>query len=61
MTETIHETHSGSDIGVYVISTSGREVFIQAQVGDTISLRTERVDSTYGFFFVLTCFEYNAV
>merc|ERR1712110_954370 len=58
MTETMHETHSGSDdnTGVYVISTSGREVFIQAQTGDTISLNTERVDSIYGFYSILTCF-----
>ena len=64
ITETHHETHSASsDINnsAFVISTSGREFFIQAQTGDTISLRTERVDSTYGFYFILTCFEYNAV
>ena len=64
ITETHHETHGGSDdinTSAFVISTSGREFFIRAQVGDTIGLRTGEVESIYGFYEILTCFEYNAV
>ena len=56
--ETNIQTHIGS-ASVRVDSTGGREVFIQAQAGDTISLRTERVD--FSFYRTLTCFQFNAV
>ena len=55
MPETQHETFSLlSSAG----STGGREVLVTAQQGDTLTLRSERLD--YGFYHILTCFEYNA-
>ena len=55
--ETEHRTMAAS---ANVDSTGGRLVYIQAQEGDTISLRTTTDDSTYGLYNILTCFEYNA-
>ena len=53
--ETLHKTHSNSG---EVWSTGGREILVTAQQGDTLTLRTERLD--YHFNYILTCFEYNA-
>ena len=54
--ETEHRTYSDN---AYVDSTGGRLVYIWAQAGDTISLRTTTYDSTYDLYNILTCFEYN--
>ena len=43
----------------FVESTRGRTVFLQAQAGDTISLRTTVLD--WRVFEILTCLEYNSV
>ena len=58
MRETVHRTYSGNGSGT-VGSTGGREILVTAQQGDTLTLRTERLD--YHFNYILTCFEYNAV
>ena len=56
MSETKYGTFSDSG---YVWSTGGRVVYIQAQAGDTISLRTGVED--FDIYYIITCFEYNAV
>ena len=43
----------------FVESTGGRTVFLKAQAGDTISLRTTVLD--WRVFEILTCLEYNSV
>ena len=47
----------GSSNAVY--STGGREVFIQAVAGDTLSFKSDSVDLYLGF--LISCFEYNSV
>ena len=54
--ETLHDTYSDSGL---VRSTGGREILVTAQQGDTLTLRSTRLGDY--FYYILTCFEYNAV
>ena len=56
MQETEHWNYSDRDL---VCSTGGREILVTAQQGDTLTLRSGGLD--WGFYHILTCFEYNAV
>ena len=55
LSETVHDSFSGND---WVHSTGGREILVTALQGDTLTLRSDRLDQA--FRFILTCFEYNA-
>ena len=57
MPETRHRNSVSK--GVAVSSTGGREILVTAQQGDTLTLRSARLD--YYFNYILTCFEYNVV
>ena len=56
MRETVYMTFSESGA---VSSTGGREILVTAQQGDTLTLRSDRLD--YVFYYILTCFEYIVV
>ena len=56
MPETQHETYSDSGS---VGSTGGREILVTAQQGDTLTLRSDRLDNSFDY--ILTCFEYIVV
>ena len=58
MPETLRELYFKNGV---MTSTGGREILMMAEQGDTLSLRTGEMDSSYGFYNIISCFEFNAI
>ena len=54
--ETVHITYAND---AFVWSTSGREILMRAEQGDTLTLRSGGMYLPDGFKNIMTCFEFN--